>query len=209
MSETTDSPTASGAATEGAANTPVPDASTSEAAVLETTVTTAETPAAAEADGGDPGDDLAELEQEGEYAADYLEGLLDILDLDGDLDLDVEGGRAAVAIVGSDLDVLVGENGATLEALQDLTRLAVQQQSGTRSRLMLDVAGHRARRRVQLSDLGTSAAQRVLESGRAERLSPMSPFERKVVHDAVAAVDGVHSESEGEEPQRRVVVLPD
>src|SRR3954454_23226640 len=154
-------------------------------------------------------DEISDLEQEGEYAADYLEGLLDILDLAGGLELDVEGGRAAVAIVGCDMDVLVGENGATLKALQDLTRLAVQQQSGTRSRLMLDVAGHRARRRVQLSDLGTSAAQRVLESGRAERLSPMSPFERKVVHDAVAAVDGVHSESEGEEPQRRVVVLPD
>src|SRR3954471_3585659 len=105
-------------------------------------------------------DEIAELEQEGEYAADYLEGLLDILDLDGDLDLDVEGGRAAVAIVGSDLEVLVGDNGATLEALQDLTRLAVQQRSGARSRLMLDVAGHRARRRVQLSDLGTAAARR-------------------------------------------------
>jgi spoIIIJ-associated protein len=156
-----------------------------------------------------PDDEVNELEQEGEYAADYLEALLDILDLDGDLDLDVEGGRAAVAIVGSGLEVLVGENGTTLEALQDLTRLAVQQQSGARSRLMLDVAGHRARRRVQLSDLGAGAASRVLESGKAERLSPMSPFERKVVHDAIAAVEGVHSESEGEEPQRRVVVLPD
>jgi spoIIIJ-associated protein len=189
MSETTDSPTA-------------PEVEPADGVSEETT--TASAPAAGERD-----DDLAELEQEGEYAADYLEGLLDILDLDGDLDLDVEGGRAAVAIIGSDLDVLVGDNGATLEALQDLTRLAVQQRSGARSRLMLDVAGHRARRRVQLSDLGTSAARRVLESGKAERLSPMSPFERKVVHDAVAAVDGVHSESEGEEPQRRVVVLPD
>jgi spoIIIJ-associated protein len=154
-------------------------------------------------------DDVSDLEQEGEYAADYLEGLLDILDLDGDLDLDVEGGRAAVAIVGTGLDVLVGQDGATLDALQDLTRLAVQQQSGARSRLMLDVAGYRARRRVQLSDLGAAAAQRVIAAGKPERLSPMSPFERKVVHDAVAAVDGVHSESEGEEPQRRVVVLPD
>lgn len=154
-------------------------------------------------------DDVSDLEEEGEFAADYLEGLLDILDLDGDLDLDVEGGRAAVAIVGTGLDVLVGEGGATLDALQDLTRLAVQQQSGARSRLMLDVAGHRAQRRVQLAELGSAAASRVLESGKAERLAPMSPFERKVVHDAVAAVDGVHSESEGEEPQRRVVVLPD
>ncbi|MDQ1648289.1 MAG: spoIIIJ-associated protein [Frankiaceae bacterium] len=154
-------------------------------------------------------DPVRDLEQEGEYAADYLEALLDILDLDGDLDLDVEGGRAAVAIVGSGLDILVGDDGETLDALQDLTRLAVQQQSGARSRLMLDVAGHRARRRVKLSEIGTAAANRVVDSGKAERLSPMSPFERKVVHDAVAAVEGVHSESEGEEPQRRVVVLPD
>jgi spoIIIJ-associated protein len=161
-------------------------------------------PVAADRDGA-----VSDLEQEGEYAADYLEGLLDILDLDGDLDLDVEGGRAAVAIVGVGLDILVGDSGATLDALQDLTRLAVQQQSGARSRLMLDVAGYRAGRRVQLSELAAAAARRVAESGKAERLSAMSPFERKVVHDAVAAVDGVHSESEGEEPQRRVVVLPD
>ena len=159
---------------------------------------------AAPASGGKP--DVSDLEQEGEYAADYLEELLDILDLDGDLDLVVEGGRAAVAIVGKGLDVLVGERGATLEALQDLTRLAVQQRSGVRSRLMLDVAGHRARRRVELA---TAVATRVAASGKPERLAAMSPFERKVVHDAVAAVDGVHSESEGEEPQRRVVVLPD
>jgi len=173
--------------------------------------TTEPTPSAPpeSADVATQSDDVSDLEQEGEYAADYLEGLLDILDLDGDLDLDVEGGRAAVAIVGTGLDVLVGQEGATLDALQDLTRLAVQQQSGARSRLMLDVAGYRARRRVQLTDQGTAAARRVIESGKPERLSPMSPFERKVVHDAVAAVDGVHSESEGEEPQRRVVVLPD
>jgi spoIIIJ-associated protein len=199
MSETTDSPTAPETQLETAEGAPATEEGTS----------LPSSEAATPEDADDRDDDLAELEQEGEYAADYLEGLLDILDLDGDLDLDVEGGRAAVAIIGSDLDVLVGDNGATLEALQDLTRLAVQQRSGSRSRLMLDVAGHRARRRVQLSDLGTSAAQRVLQSGKAERLSPMSPFERKVVHDAVAAIDGVHSESEGEEPTRRVVVLPD
>lgn len=198
MSETTDSPTPVESAASGAAPTTAAELGTPPAAAVGG-------PAAA----GGRDEELAQLEQEGEYAADYLEGLLDILDLDGDLDLDVEGGRAAVAIVGADLDVLVGENGATLEALQDLTRLAVQQQSGSRSRLMLDVAGHRARRRVQLAEAGTAAARRVLESGRSERMSPMSPFERKVVHDAVAAVDGVHSESEGEEPQRRVVVLPD
>ncbi len=150
-----------------------------------------------------------DLEHEGEVAADYLEGLLDIVDLDGDLDLDVEADRAIVAIVGaSGLSALVGSNGETLEALQELTRLAVLTATGSRSRLMLDIAGWRAGRRTELAELGSAAARRVLAAGAAERLAPMTPFERKVVHDAVGEVEGVHSESEGEEPQRRVVVLP-
>jgi spoIIIJ-associated protein len=148
------------------------------------------------------------LEHEGEIAADYLEALLDILDIDGDLDLDVEGDRAIVEIVGRDLDALVGPKGATLEALQELTRLAVLQQTGERSRLMLDVGGFRARRRAELTKLGETVAKRVAETGEREQLPAMTPFERKVVHDAVAGVEGVVSESEGEEPQRRVVVLP-
>jgi spoIIIJ-associated protein len=151
---------------------------------------------------------VAQLEREGEIAADYLEALLDILDLDGDLDLDVEGDRAIVEIVGEHLDNLVGPRGATLEALQELTRLAVLQQTGERTRLMLDVGGFRARRRAELAKLGEAVATRVRESGEREQLAPMTPFERKIVHDAVAGVDGVRSESEGEEPQRRVVVLP-
>jgi spoIIIJ-associated protein len=151
---------------------------------------------------------VAELEHEGEIAADYLEALLDILDIDGDLDLDVEGDRAIVEIVGRDLDTLVGPRGTTLEALQELTRLAVLQQTGERSRLMLDVGGFRARRRAELAKLGAEVAKRVAQSGEREQLAAMTPFERKVVHDAVAAVPGVVSESEGEEPQRRVVVLP-
>lgn len=149
------------------------------------------------------------LEREGDVAADYLEELLDICDLDGDLDLDVEGDRAVVAIVGEGLESLVGENGKVLEALQELTRLSVLAQTGQRSRLMLDIAGHRAARRAELTALGTATAQEVLTSRQPSRLAPMSPFERKVVHDAVAPVEGVHSESEGEEPHRRVVVLPD
>jgi spoIIIJ-associated protein len=149
-----------------------------------------------------------DLVREGDVAADYLESLLDILDLDGDLDMDVEGERAVVAIVGKGLGSLIGEKGQTLESLQELTRLAVQREMGVRSRLMLDIGGFRARRRAELSDLGASVATRVAENGEPERLSAMSPFERKVVHDAVASVAGVHSESEGEEPQRRVVVLP-
>lgn len=150
---------------------------------------------------------VARLEQEGDIAADYLEGLLDIADLDGDIDMDVDGERAAVSIVGGDLDSLVGRDGEVLEALQELTRLAVLAATGERSRLMLDVAGHRATRRAELTTLGTDTAAQVSSSGEVVRLKPMSAFERKVVHDAVAAA-GCRSESEGEEPQRRVLVLP-
>jgi len=148
------------------------------------------------------------LVQEGDVAGDYVERLLDIIDVDGDLDIDVEGGRAVVAVVGSGLTSLVGTGGETLDALQELTRLAVQQQTGVRSRLMLDVGGYRARRREELSQVGRRAADRVLRDGRAVTLEAMNPFERKIVHDAVAALAGVASESEGEEPQRRVVVRP-
>ena len=149
------------------------------------------------------------LVQEGDIAADYLERLLDIVDYDGDIDLDVENDRAIVAIVGSDLQPLVGPHGETLDALQELTRLAVQQKTGVRSRLMLDVSGHRQARRNELTALATETAQQVLASGEAVTLSPMNPFERKVVHDAISGIDGVRSESEGEEPDRRVVVLTD
>ncbi|GAB3286628.1 Jag family protein [Parasphingorhabdus pacifica] len=148
------------------------------------------------------------LVQEGDVAGDYLEKLLDLLDFDGDIDLDVEAGRAVVSVEGgSDLEKLVGSRGQVLEALQELTRLAVQQDTGVRSRLMLDVAGWRAGRREELTNLGTTTAQEVLESGKSARMRPMTPFERKIVHDAVAAVEGVHSESDGEEPNRKVVVF--
>ncbi len=149
------------------------------------------------------------LVREGDVAGDYLERLLDILDVDGDIDLDVEGDRASVAIVGGELDDLVGSDGTVLEALQELTRLAVAQSTGVRSRLMLDVGGYRARRRADLTSMATDAAERVSAGRQAERLAPMNPFERKVVHDVIAGVPGVRSESEGEEPQRRVVVLPE
>jgi spoIIIJ-associated protein len=149
------------------------------------------------------------LVREGDIAGDYLERLLDILDFDGDIDLDVEAGRAIVSIDGGkDLEKLVGQRGEVLEALQELTRLSVQQSTGTRNRLMLDIAGWRSNRRSELTELGRRAAEEVKESGESQKLRPMTPFERKIVHDAVASVDGVHSESEGEEPRRRVVVLP-
>lgn len=158
--------------------------------------------------GKDSGESDDYLIEEGEIAGDYLEQLLDVLDFDGDIDLDVEGDRAIVSIDGGkDLSKLVGRKGEVLDALQELTRLAVQQSTGERSRLMLDVAGWRAGRRAELTTLGRDAAQRVLESGEREALSPMTPFERKIVHDAVAGIDGVSSESEGAEPSRRVVVV--
>jgi len=166
--------------------------------------------ATADGDGAN-GDDLEErLVAEGEIAGDYLEELLDLLDFDGDIDLDVEGNRAVVSIDGSnDLNKLVGRTGEVLDALQELTRLAVHQKTGVRSRLMLDIASWRRRRREELAALGDKIARRVLDSGEREELAPMTPFERKIVHDAVAAVPGVHSESEGVEPSRRVVVLLD
>jgi spoIIIJ-associated protein len=147
------------------------------------------------------------LEHEGDIAADYLEELLDIADLDGDLDMDVEGDRASVQIGGADLSLLVGRNGEVLEALQELTRLAVYRETGERSRLMLDVDGHRAQQRERLVALAETSIAEVKESGESVSLEPMSAFERKVVHDAVAAA-GLTSESEGVEPRRHVVVLP-
>ncbi|SFY31188.1 single-stranded DNA-binding protein [Streptomyces atratus] len=155
-------------------------------------------------------DTLTRLEQEGEIAADYLEGLLDIADLDGDIDMDVEADRAAVSIISDsarDLQKLVGRDGEVLEALQELTRLAVHRETGDRSRLMLDIAGFRAKKRAELAELGAKAADEVKSTGEPVKLAPMTPFERKVVHDAVAAA-GLRSESEGEEPERFVVVLP-
>ncbi len=147
------------------------------------------------------------LENEGDIAADYLEELLDIADLDGDLDMDVEGDRASVSIVGADLSQLVGRDGEVLDALQELTRLAVYRETGERCRLMLDISEFRAQKRVQLETLAEQTAVRVKETGEPVSLDPMSPFERKVVHDAIAAA-GLSSESEGVEPRRFVVVLP-
>ncbi|ORW32242.1 single-stranded DNA-binding protein [Mycobacterium paraense] len=189
------------------------DAETTERDVdaeLDTQAPATEDEATAEAD-ADQGDELEDrLVAEGEIAGDYLEELLDLLDFDGDIDLDVEGDRAVVSIDGSsDLNKLVGRGGEVLDALQELTRLAVHQKTGVRSRLMLDIASWRRRRREELATLGDKVARRVLNTGEREELSPMTPFERKIVHDAVAAVPGVHSESEGQEPSRRVVVLLD
>ena len=147
------------------------------------------------------------LEQEGDIAADYLEELLDIADLDGDLDMDVENDRASVSIVGGDLSRLVGQDGEVLDALQELTRLAVLRETGERSRLMLDIGGHRAQRREVLQAQAADAVAAVRASGEPVSLDPMNSFERKVVHDVVAEA-GLVSDSEGAEPRRYVVVRP-
>ena len=147
-----------------------------------------------------------ELVAEGDIAADYLEELLDIVDMDGDIDTYTEGDRAHVAVVTED-ETLVGRDGEVLEALQELSRLAVMTETGHRSRLMLDIAGHREKHRKELQLLAQDAINEVNETGEPVRLSSMNPFERKIVHDAVAAA-GLFSESEGTEPQRRVVVQP-
>lgn len=150
---------------------------------------------------------LQQLEREGDAAADYLEELLDIADLDGDIDIDVDGDRASVSIVGADLSQLVGSDGAVLDALQELTRLAVFQETGERSRLMLDISGFRANKRTVLQELAAEMVERVKESGEPVSLDPMGAFERKVVHDVVAA-GGLVSDSEGVEPHRYVVIRP-
>ncbi|MEU8295835.1 R3H domain-containing nucleic acid-binding protein [Micromonospora sp. NPDC048909] len=150
----------------------------------------------------------SDLFRQSEIAADYVEGLLDILDYDGDIDELVAGGRPMVEVVGARLQNLVGQRGATLEALQELARLAVFRQTGTPSRLLLDVGGYRANRRKELAAVAKNAVEKVKEYGEAVRLEPMSAFERKCVHDVVNAMTGVESESEGVEPNRRIIVRP-
>ncbi|GAA0810550.1 Jag family protein [Spirilliplanes yamanashiensis] len=150
----------------------------------------------------------SDLFRQSEIAADYIEGLLDILDYDGDIDELVSSGRPMVEVVGGRLQPLVGQRGATLEALQELTRLAIFRQMGSPSRLLLDIGGYRANRRKELGAVARNAVEKVKEHGDEVRLEPMSAFERKCVHDVVNAISGVESESEGVEPNRRIVVRP-
>ncbi len=147
-----------------------------------------------------------DLFRQSEIAADYIEGLLDVLDYDGDIDELVSAGRPMVEVVGGRLQALVGQRGATLEALQELTRLAIFRATGSPSRLLLDIGGYRASRRKELAAVARNAVEKVKEHGDPVRLEPMSAFERKCVHDVVNAIPGVQSESEGVEPARRIVV---
>ncbi|WP_054952898.1 Jag family protein [Flaviflexus massiliensis] len=166
------------------------------------------------AESNDRAELVKKLDAEGDIAADYLEEMLDIADLDGDIDITIEADRASVAIVtdeGSDprLKKLVGKNGEVLDALQELTRLAVQTSTGERSRLMLDIDGYRAHHRARVTEIAREAIKEVLATGEEKSLEPMNPFERKVVHDAVAEA-GLASDSEGYGPDRHVVIgLPE
>jgi spoIIIJ-associated protein len=166
--------------------------------------------AAADDDGDDDGaaPSDSDLFRQSEIAADYIEGLLDILDVDGDIDELVQNGRPMVEVVGGRLNNLVGNRGATLEALQELSRLAIYRQTGEPSRLLLDIGGFRAARRKELVAVAKNAAEKVKQHGEAVRLEPMSAFERKCVHDVINATTGVESESEGVEPSRRIIVRP-
>lgn len=150
---------------------------------------------------------ITKLEEEGDIAADYLEGLLDITDLDGDIDIDVENDRASLAIMGGKLNHLVGREGEVLDALQELTRLAVQTATGDRSRLMLDIDGYRAGRKSELRQLAKESAEEVTSTKNSMKLAPMSAFERKIIHDTIQTL-GLSSESEGEDPDRCVVIFP-
>ena len=150
------------------------------------------------------------LEEEGDVAADYLEELLDIADIDGDIDIEVRSGRTYISILSEEeenepLRALIGDDGETLEALQELTRLAVLTSTGNRSRLVLDITGYRAGRAGELQRIAEEAVAQAKESGEDVALDPMSAYERKLVHDAVAAL-GLHSESEGEGNRRHIVV---
>ena len=191
---------------EDATDSVVPDESPATADATAGPAAAGEDDASVDEGSDDDEEDENPLEVEAEIAADYLEELLDIADLDGDIDTYIEGDRAHVSIV-SGSQVLVGPGGTVLDALQELTRLAVMTETGDRSRLMLDVAGYREQRRTELLAVAGDAVESVQTTSEKVALAPMNPFERKIVHDAVAAA-GLRSESEGEEPKRHVVVLP-
>jgi spoIIIJ-associated protein len=148
------------------------------------------------------------VELDTERAGDFLEGLLDALDVDGDITTWVDEVGGHIDLEGSDLDALVGPNGETLDALQELTRLAVLRRSRRRARLLLDINGFRAQQRERLIAIVRATAEQVIKTREDHELRPMTPAERKIVHDAVAGIDGAQTESLGEDPNRRVIIRP-
>ena len=154
-----------------------------------------------------------ELAEQGEIGADFVDGLLDRMGIAADVEPAFEDGTMYVDVLGEgeddeDMGLLIGRHGQTLEALQELTRAAVIQRTGARARIVVDVEDYKRRQRQRLESKAREIARRVAQSGQEEELDPMNPFERKLVHDAVATVDGARSSSRGEEPERRVVISP-
>lgn len=160
---------------------------------------------------GQPTED--ELLEQGEAAADFVEALLGRMGMDAGVEADLEDGTMYVDVLGSgpdddDMAILIGRHGQTLEAIQELTRVAVGRRLGVRCRVVVDVEDYRKRQRSRLVARAREVAKRVARTGREEELEPMNPYERKVVHDAVANVHGAESSSRGDEPERRVVIRP-
>ena len=143
-----------------------------------------------------------------EDALDFIDGLLDVMDVDGDATAEVRDGRVYVSVEGTESAILIGHHGQTLDAIQELLRAAVQRQVRARVWVTLDVQGYRERRKQALQERAREMAARALDEGEME-LEPMNAFERKIIHDAIAEIEGVTSFSEGEEPYRRVVIAPD
>jgi len=170
--------------------------------------TTEDAPASAEADADgdelDPEEEL--LNDQADAAEEFLEGLLAVLEIEGEAEADLDEDVISVEITGPDLGVLIGHHGQTIEALQDLARSVANHRTGERAPLILDVGGYRAHRREIVQDKARRAIESVLGSGIAKSLEPMEPYERKAVHDIVAETDGVWSDSDGEEPDRYVVI---
>jgi len=161
------------------------------------------------------GEEISEedLEEQGEVAAEFLEGLLVRMGLSAEVEPTFEDGTMYVDVLGQgpddeDMGLLIGRHGQTLDALQELTRVAVGQRTGMRARIVVDVEEYKRRQRARLEARAREIARRVARSGHEEELEPMNPFERKVVHDAVAGIAGAETSSRGEEPERRVVIRP-
>lgn len=162
-----------------------------------------------------PGAELSEdvMEEQGEVAADFLEGLLERMGISAGIEPDLQDDTMYVDILGEgpddeDMGLLIGHHGQTLDALQELTRIVVFHRTGERCRVIVDVEDYRKRRRSRLASRVREIADRVARTGREEELEPMTPYERKIVHDAVAGVSGVETLSKGEDPERRVVIRP-
>lgn len=156
----------------------------------------------------EPDDDreAATPEAIAEVGQEFLEGVLKAMGLEAECQASVQDGRPIIDVSGADLGILIGRRGQTLDALQEVTRTAVQRRLRSHVRLLVDVERYRARRRASLADYAQAMANRAKERGTEIELEPMNAYERKIVHDAIAEVDGASSFSEGEEPQRKVIV---